>query len=172
MVLCAACCLALRTRGVELVGGPLRIIDTLRNGHSYLRANPWMQRFPTTQLVFMLVTLVPMFYAIYAAESLGAGEGDMDDFLVFFGIGLLAAIPLWRLVRTRLGTRGMYACSAGISMAAAIICIVSQNWHLLPGMWTLGPVLLLSAIANQAVWPAALRLGLRPRQRRGGGRGD
>ena len=155
MVLCAACCLALRTRGVELAGGPERMLDTLCNGHSYLRTNRWMQHFLATQLVFMSVTLSPMFYAIYAAESLGAGDGDMDDFLVFFGIGLLVGIPLWRLVRTRLGARGMYACSAGISVAAAITCIVSQQWHVLPGLWTLGPVLLLSALANQAVWPAA-----------------
>jgi hypothetical protein len=155
MVLCAACCFALRTPGVELANGPGRTLDTLRNGHSYLCTNRWMQRFLVTQLVFMSVTLSPMFYAIYAAESLGAGVGDMDDFLVFVGIGLLAGIPLWRLVRTRLGVRGMYACSAGIGVAAAIICIVSQRWHLLPGLWALGPVLLLSAVANQAVWPAA-----------------
>lgn len=155
MVLCAACCFALRTRGVELASGPGRTLDTLRNGHSHLCTNRWMQRFLATQLVFMSVTLSPMFYAIYAAASLGRGFGDMDDFLVFFGIGLLAGIPLWRLVRTRLGVRGMYAYSAGISVAAAIICIVSQHWHLLLGLWSLGPVLLLSALANQAVWPAA-----------------
>lgn len=158
MVLCAACSFALRTRGVELASGPGRTLDSLRNGHSYLCTNRWTQRFLATQLVFMSVTLSPMFYAIYAAE-LGAGFGDMDDFLVFFGIGLLAGIPLWRLVRTRLGVRGMYACSAGISVAAAIICIVSQRWHLLPGLWALGPVLLLSALANQAVWPGPLTTG-------------
>jgi MFS family permease len=155
MVLCAASCFALRTRGVELASGPGRMLDTLRNGHSYLCTNRWMQHFVATQLVFMSVTLSPMFYAIYAAESLGTGFGDMDDFLVFVGIGLLAGIPLWRLVRTRLGVRGMYAFSAGISVAAAILCIVSQLWHVLTGLWALGPVLLLSALANQAVWPAA-----------------
>jgi Na+/melibiose symporter-like transporter len=155
MALCAACCLGLRTRGVELASGPGRMLDTLRDGHTYLRTNRWMQRFLATQLVFMSVTLSPMFYAIYAAESLGAGSGDMDDFLVFFGLGLLAGIPLWRLVRTRLGVRGMYACSAGISVVAATVCIVSQRSHVLPGLWALGPVLLLSALANQAVWPAA-----------------
>jgi MFS family permease len=137
-----------------LASGPGGTLDTLRSGRSYLRTNGWLQHFLATQLVFMSVTLSPMFYAIYAAE-LGTGFGDMDDFLVFFGIGLLAGIPLWRLVRTRLGVRGMYACSAGISVAAAIICILSQRWHLLPGLWALGPVLLLSALASQAVWPAA-----------------
>lgn len=155
MVLCAACCFALRTGGVQLASRPGRTLDTLRNGHSYLRTNRWMQRFLVTQLVFVSVTLSPMFYAIYAAESLGTGFGEMDELLVFVGIGLLAGIPLWRLVRTRLGVRGMYACSAGISAAAAIICIVSQSWYLVPGLWALGPALLLSALANQAVWPAA-----------------
>jgi MFS family permease len=155
MLLCAASCFALRTRGVELASGPGRLLDTLRDGHSYLCTNRWMQRFVATQLVFMSVTLSPMFYAIYAAESLGAGFGDMDDFLVFVGVGLLAGIPLWRLVRTRLDVRGMYRFSAGISMAAAIICILSLRWHVLPGLWAFGPVLLLSALANQAVWPAA-----------------
>ncbi len=155
MLLCATCSFALRAGGVELASGPGRMLDSLRDGHSYLRSNRWMKPFLATQLVFLAVTLSPMFYVIYAAESLGTGIGDMDDFLVFFGIGLLAGIPLWRLVRTRLGVRGMYACSAGISLAAVVFCIVSQRWHLLPGLWALGPVILLSALANQAVWPAA-----------------
>ena len=144
-----------RGRVGERTGAHARLVA---QRDSYLCTNRWTQRFLATQLVFMSVTLSPMFYAIYAAE-LGAGFGDMDDFLVFFGIGLLAGIPLWRLVRTRLGVRGMYACSAGISVAAAIICIVSQRWHLLPGLWALGPVLLLSALANQAVWPGPLTTG-------------
>jgi hypothetical protein len=155
MLLCATCSFALQADGVELASGPGRMLDSLRDGHSYLRSNRWMKPFLATQLVFLAVTLSPMFYVIYAAESLGTGIGDMDDFLVFFGIGLLAGIPLWRLVRTRLGVRGMYACSAGISLAAVAFCIVSQRWHLLPGLWALGPVILLSALANQAVWPAA-----------------
>ena len=155
MALCAACSFGLRTRGVELASGPGRILDTVRDGHHYLRTNRWMQRFLATQLVFIPVTLSPMFFAIYAAESLGAGFGDMDDFLVFFGIGLLAGIPLWRLVRTRLGLRGMYSCSAGIGVAAALGCIVSQHWHPMPGLWAFGPVLLLSALANQPLWTAA-----------------
>lgn len=154
MILCAACSFGLRTRGVELASGPGRIVDSLRAGHLYLRTHRWMQRFLATQLLFISVTLSPMFYAIYAAESLG-GFGDMDDFLLFFGIGLLAGIPLWRLVRRRLGVRGMYLCSAGIGAAAAMGCIVVQHWHLLPGLWAFGPVLLLSALANQTVWTAA-----------------
>ena len=155
MLLCATCSFALQATGVELVSGPGRMLDSLRDGHSYLRSNRWMKRFLATQLVFVAVTLSPMFYVIYAAESLGTGIGDMDDFLVFFGIGLLVGIPLWRLVRSRLGVRGMYAYSAGISLVAVIFCIVGQRWHLLPGLWALGPVILLSALANQAVWPAA-----------------
>ena len=154
MVLCAACSFGLRTRGVELASGPGRILDALRDGHHDMRAHRWMQHFLATQLLFISVTLSPMFYAIYAAESLG-GFGDMDDFLLFFGIGLLAGIPLWRLVRRRLGVRGMYLCSAGIAVAAATGCIAVQHWHMLPGLWAFGPVLLLSALANQAVWTAA-----------------
>ena len=155
MVLCAACCFALRTGGVALAGGTGRMLDAVRNGRDYVGTHRWMRRFLITQLIFISVTLSPMFYAIYAAESLGAGFGHIDDFLVFVGVGLLAGIPLWRLVRTRLGARGMYACSAGISVAAAVVCMVSQRWQLLPGLWAFGPVLLLSALANQAVGPAA-----------------
>ena len=155
MLLCATCSFALRAGSVELASGRARMRDTLRDGHSYLRSNRWMKSFLAIQLVFLAVTLSPMFYVIYAAESLGTGVGDLDDFLVFFGVGLLVGIPLWRLVRTRLGVRGMYAWSAGISLAAVVFCIVSQHWHLVPGLWALGPVLLLSALANQAVWPAA-----------------
>jgi len=155
MLLCATCSFALQAGGVELASGPGRMLDSLREGHSYLRTNRWMRGFLATQFVFLAVTLSPMFYVIYAAELMGTGIGDMDDFLVFFGIGLLAGIPLWRLVRKRLDVRGMYACSAGISLVAVIFCIVSQRGHLLPGLWALGPVLMLSALANQAVWPAA-----------------
>jgi MFS family permease len=155
MVLCAACCPALRTRGVELAGRSERMLDTVRNGHRYLRTNPWLQRFLVTQVLFMSVTYSPMFYAIYAGESTGVGDGDMGDFIVFLGIGLLLGIPLWTAVRTRLGARGMYACSAAISVVAATFCIVSQNAHLLPVLWTLGFVLLLSAIASQAILPAS-----------------
>lgn len=155
MLLCATCSFALRAGGVELASGPGRMLDSLRDGHSYLRSHRWMKPFLATQLIFLAVTLSPMFYVIYAAESLGTDVGDMDDFLVFFGVGLLVGIPLWRLVRGRLGVRGMYACSAGISLAAVVFCIVAQRWHLLPGLWALGPVILLSALANQAVWPAA-----------------
>ena len=154
MLICATCSLALQSGGVELASGPGRMLASLRAGHSYLRSNRWMKRFLATQLIFVAVTLSPMFYVIYAAESLGTGTGDMDDFLVFFGIGLLAGIPLWKLVRARLGVRGMYAYSAGISLAAVVFCIVSQRGHLVPGLWALGPVILLSALANQAVWPA------------------
>ena len=155
MLLCAACCFALRTPGIHLAGEPLRMRDTVSAGHSYFRTNPWMQRFLFTQLLFVTVTLSPMFYVIYAAELRGPGNGDMDEFLVFIGIGLLCGIVVWRLVRTRWGVRGMYTFSGGISVAAAIIGIVSQHWQLLPGLWIFGPVLLLSALANQAVWPAA-----------------
>lgn len=155
MLLCAACSFGLRTSGVELASGAGRILDTVRDGHHYLRTNRWTQRFLAIQLIFIPVTLSPMFFAIYAAESLGKGFGDMDDFLVFFGIGLLAGIPLWRVVRTRLGLRGMYTCSAGIGAAAALGCIVSQHWHPMPGLWAFGPVLLLSALANQPLWTAA-----------------
>ena len=130
MLLCATCSFALQAGGVELTSGPSRMLDSLRRGHSYLRSNRWMTRFLATQFLFLTVTLSPMFYVIYAAESLGTRSGDMDDFLVFFGIGLLAGIPVWRLVRTRLGVRGMYAYSAGISLAAVIVCIVSQR-----GIW-------------------------------------
>ena len=156
MLLCAACCFALRTPGVQLAGGgPARMRDAVSAGHSYFRTNPWMQRFLFTELFFVTVTLSPMFYVIYSAELLGAGNGDMDEFLVFIGIGLLCGIVVWRLVRTRWGVRGMYLFSGGISVAAAIIGVVSQHWQLLPRLWTFGPVLLLSALASQAVWPAA-----------------
>jgi hypothetical protein len=155
MALSAASSSGLRTRGVGWAASPDRMLDTLRSGHVYLRANRWMQRFLAIQLIFLSVTLSPMFYAIYAGRSSGPGSGDMDDFVVFFGIGLLAGIPLWTVVRLRLGARGMYACSAAISVAAATGCIVSQHWHLLPGLWTFGLALLLAAIASQALRPAS-----------------
>jgi predicted MFS family arabinose efflux permease len=151
----AVCCLALRTHGVELAGRPERTLQTLRNGHAYLRTNRWLRRFLTTQLIFMSVIYSPTFYAIYAGESLSAGHDYLDDLIVFFGIGLLAGIPLWTVVNKRLGARAMYACSAAISVLAAVFCIVSQHWHLLPVLWTMGFALLLSAVATQAIRPAA-----------------
>ena len=155
IVLCAVCCLALRTPGVELAGQREPMLDTLRNGHSYLRANPWLRRFLTIQLIFMSVIFSATFYAIYAGESLSAGDGYLDDLVVFYGVGLLTGIPLWTVVNRRLGARGMYAGGAAISVVAAIFCIVSLHWQLLPVLWTMGFALLLSAVAVQAIRPAA-----------------
>ncbi|WP_431232662.1 hypothetical protein ACQ856_25155 [Mycolicibacterium psychrotolerans] len=154
MVVGAVCCATLRTPGVHLAKGPARMVDTLRQGRSQLRANRWLRRFLTTNLVFVPVVLTPTFYAIYAAELLGSSL-NVDQFLVFVGVGLLAGIPLWRVVRRKFGARGVYLCSALISMAAASLCIASQQWHIVPGLWAFGPAMLLSAVANQALLPAA-----------------
>ncbi len=154
MVVGALCCATLRTPGVQLAKGPARMVDTLRQGRSQLRANRWLRRFVTTNLVFTPVILTPTFYAIYAAELLGSGL-NVDQFLVFVGVGLLVGIPLWRVVRRKFGARGVYLCSALISMAAAALCIAAQQWHIVPGLWAFGPAMLLSAVANQALLPAA-----------------
>ncbi|MEZ0357500.1 MFS transporter [Mycobacterium sp. SA01] len=154
MVVGALCCATLRTPGVQLAKGPARMVDTLRQGRSQLRANRWLRRFLTTNLVFTPVILTPTFYAIYAAELLGSSL-NVDQFLVFVGVGLLIGIPLWRVVRRKFGARGVYLCSALISMAAAALCIAAQQWHIVPGLWAFGPAMLLSAVANQALLPAA-----------------
>lgn len=145
------CCLGLKSRGVELVAGPPRTIEVLRQGYRYLRRQRWLRRYILIQLIFMAITLAPMFFAIYTASTLGPDNGDLERFLVFIGFGLLTAIPFWRFVRRHLETRGMYVCSATLSAAAGILCIVSQQWHLLPTLWSFGLVLLLAAVANQGV---------------------
>lgn len=154
MVVGALCCAAVRAPGVELAKGPARMLDTLRQGCSQLQANPWLRRFLVTNLVFIPVILTPTFYAIYAAAFLGASI-KVDQFLVFVGVGLLVGIPLWRTVRGRFGARGVYLCSALISVAAAGLCVATQQWHIVPGLWAFGPAMLLSAVANQALLPAA-----------------
>ncbi|MBB3604602.1 MFS family permease [Mycolicibacterium sp. BK556] len=154
MLVGAVCCATLRAPGVELARGPARMIDTLREGRTQLLNNRWLRQFMTTNLVFVPVILTPTFYAIYAAEFL-AESVKVDQFLVFVGVGLLAGIPLWRLVRRQWGARGVYLCSALISVVAAALCIASQQWHVVPGLWAFGPAMLLSAVANQALLPAA-----------------
>ncbi|NTY58604.1 hypothetical protein [Mycolicibacterium sphagni] len=154
MVVGALCCARLRAPGMELAKGPTRMVDTLHAGRHHLRANRWLRRFLATNLMFVPVILTPTFYAIYAAEFLGTSI-NVDQFLVFVGVGLLTGIPLWRVVRRNLGVRGVYTCSALISVAAAALCIASQQWQIVPGLWAFGPAMLLSAVANQALLPAA-----------------
>ncbi|MGD9619222.1 MAG: hypothetical protein AB7G47_02370 [Mycolicibacterium sp.] len=149
------CCLGLKSDSAEMMAGPARITDVLRQGYGYLRQNLWLRRYVIIHLVFLAVTLAPMFFAIYTASSLGPDNGDLERFLVFSGCGLLIGIPFWRLVRRRLGTRGMYACSAILTAATGILCIVSRQWQLLPTLWSFGLVLLLAAVANQGVFPAS-----------------
>jgi Na+/melibiose symporter-like transporter len=130
------------------------MVDTLREGRVQLQANRWLRQFMTTNLAFVPVILNPTFYAIYAAEFLGESI-NVDEFLVFVGLGLLAGIPLWRVVRRHGGARGVYLSSAAISMAAVALCIAAQQWQIVPGLWAFGPAMLLSAVANQALLPAA-----------------
>lgn len=154
MLVGAVFCARLRAPGVELARGPSRMVDTLREGRVQLHANRWLRQFLTTNLAFVPVILTPTFYAIYAAEFLGESI-NVDEFLVFVGVGLLAGIPLWRVVRRHRGARGVYLSSAAISMIAAALCVASQQWHIVPGLWAFGPAMLLSAVANQALLPAA-----------------
>jgi MFS family permease len=155
LTLSALCCLGLKSQGAELVTDPPRTKDVLRQGYRYLRRHPWLRRYVVIQLVFLTITLAPMFFAIYTATTLGPDNGDLERFLVFTSVGLLIGIPFWRLVRRRLGTRGMYVCSGALSAAAGILCIVTLKWQLLPTIWSFGLVLLLVAVANQGVFPAA-----------------
>lgn len=149
------CCLGLKSGRAEMIAGPTRIADVLRQGHGYIRQHRWLRRYVIVHCAFLAVTLAPMFFAIYTASTLGPDNGDLERFLVFTGCGLLIGIPFWRLVRRRLGTRGMYACSAILTAAAGTLCIVSRHWQLLPTLWSFGLVLLLAAVANQGVFPAA-----------------
>jgi MFS family permease len=96
-----------------------------------------------------------MFYGIYAAESLGPDNGDLDIILIFAGFGLLAGIPIWTCVRKFFGVRGMYICGASISAIAAALCISSQMFRVLPALWTFGLAMLLALVANQAIYPAS-----------------
>lgn len=155
LTIAAICCLALTSRGVELVGGPPRTTEVLRQGYRYLRRHGWLRRYVLVQLVFLSITVAPMFFAIYTASTLGPDNGDLERFLVFTSVGLLVGIPFWRIVRRHLGTRGMYACSAGIAAIAGVLGIVTRQWQLLPTLWSFGLVLLLVAVANQGVFPAA-----------------
>lgn len=155
LTVAAICCLALKSRGVELVGGPPRTIEVLRQGYRHLRRQSWLRRFIFVHVIFLAITLAPMFFAIYTASTLGPDNGDLERFLIFTSVGLLIGIPFWRVVRGHLGIRGMYMSSAALSATAGILCIVSRQWPLLPTTWSFGLVLLLVAIANQGILPAA-----------------
>ncbi|MGD9620425.1 MAG: hypothetical protein AB7G47_07795 [Mycolicibacterium sp.] len=155
LALATVCCLPLASRGVQLVGGPPTTLGVLREGHRHVRRQRWLRRYVLVQLIFISVRLSPMFFAIYIASTLGPDNGDLELFLIFTCSGLLIGIPAWRIVRQHLGTRGMYAVSAGLTAAAVILCAVSISWQLLPPLWSFGLVLLLAALANQGVPPAA-----------------
>lgn len=155
MVLAAVCCAGMRSTGHITESRPTRIRDMLHEGAQYFRDQRWHRRYVLVQLVFTVVIASPTFYGIYSANSLGPDNGDLDTLLIFIGCGMLAGIVIWTAVRKRFGTRGMYLGSATISVAAALGCIVSQAFHLLPAVWTFGLAMLLAAVANQAIYPAA-----------------
>jgi len=142
------------TKLSQAISTPLR--TTMADGFAYLRQHPWFRRYILTQLIFTAVTLGPLFYGIYISTTLGPFNGCLDGILVFIGIGLLAGTVVWTIVRKRFGTSGMYVGSAAMSFAAATLCVVSLAFDLMHPMLTFELVILLAAMANQAVYPAAL----------------
>jgi hypothetical protein len=127
----------------------------VRDGFRWLSGQRWFRGYVLAQLIFGVVALGPMFYAIYASESLAEDSDELDVILVFIGLGLLGGAFIWTRVRNRFDFRGMYLCSAAISVAAAAVCIAALQLHLLPPVWIFGTVLLLASVANQAIFPAA-----------------
>jgi hypothetical protein len=155
MGLAAVCALGLGTaRAAQLRSESTTL--SMRDGFRSLGRQRWFRGYARTQLIFGVVNLGPMFYAIYASESLAEGSDDLDVMLVFIGLGLLGGAVMWTRIRSRFKFRGMYLGSAALSVAAAAVCIVAAlPQHLLPQVWIFGIVLLLASVANQAIYPAA-----------------
>lgn len=147
--------LTLRPSGPLTLGESVPTREVLRRGFTYLRRQRWLRQFVLTQLLFTSVTMAPMFYAIYSSESLGADNTQLDNILIFVGLGLLAGIAVWGFIRRRFHTRGMYLWSASIAICAAVLCTLMQIFRL-PPVWIFGLTMLLVAVASQAVGPAAL----------------
>jgi MFS family permease len=157
MVMSAAACLAVSPRSAHQPAQPTSTAVTLTQGYRYLRQKPWLMRFIGVQTLFTSVALAPMFFSIYAERWLGSGDGELDDLLVFIGVGALVGIPLWTVMRRYVDTRGLLACSAILTIAGAILCSVSLTQRLLPFGWTLGLTLLVITLATQVLPPALLR---------------
>lgn len=156
MALAAVFGLALRPAAELGQARSVGLRTVLADGLAYLRQQPWFRRYLSTQLVFMAITLGPMFYGIYISKTLGLYNGCLDGILLFMGIGLLMGTVVWTKIRKRFSTTGMYVGSALLSFAAATLCIVSLTFDLMPAMLTFELTMLLAAMANQAVFPAGL----------------
>jgi MFS family permease len=155
MVVAAGLLLAMGSRETAGAALPRGIREVLHEGRQYSRRHGWLRRYVATQLMFTSVTLGPLFYGIYASESLGPGNSDLDIILIFAGFGLLVGIPFWTFVHKYFDTRGMYVCSASISAIAAVLCICAQAFRLLPALWTFGLAMFLLLVANHAIYPAS-----------------
>lgn len=154
MILAAASAFSLRSGGAVLVGPQRPVGEVLREGYRSLRHERWFRRFVVTNWLFTVVTLGPMFYGICAAQTLGSDNGELDVILIFFSLGLLAGIPLWRQVRKRLDFKGMFVLSGLISASVAVLLILLRASHLLSPVMTFGVVMLLAAVANQPLYVA------------------
>jgi predicted MFS family arabinose efflux permease len=154
MTLAAASGFLLRSEGAVFVSVQRPVGEVLHEGYRFLRHERWLRRYVMTNWLFTVVTLGPMFYGIYAAETLGSGNGELDVILVFFGLGLLAGIPVWRQVRKRFDYKGMFLLSGLISASVAVLLIFLRASHILPPVMTFGVVMLLAAVANQPLYVA------------------
>ncbi|MBO0680501.1 MFS transporter [Mycolicibacterium sp. S2-37] len=133
-----------------------RIHETYREGMVVVRTHQWFRRYAITQLLFVPIALGTTFYSLHAAEQHGDEAGSLHVLVIFTSVGLVTGSVLWRLVYRVAGARGMLLVSALLSSTAAAMCILAQVFAFWSQLWVHGVVYLLTTVANQAIFAAAI----------------
>jgi hypothetical protein len=122
--------------------------------HSFgaIRTHRWFRRHLVVRLLFVPIGLAELFYSLHASTENRDTMSRVPLALVCISAGVLIGSYLWRAVCRAAGVRGMLLWSSTIAVATAAVCGLGHLAGLWPQTWLCGLVILLSAVANTAVW--------------------
>ncbi|WP_317557772.1 hypothetical protein [Rhodococcus erythropolis] len=126
---------------------------SVRSGAGFLIKNRWARKYIVTGAFLSSVTLLASFFSLYAASTDVMDGDDVDFVLLFVNSGLIFGIIFWYSVNSFFGGRGMLLAGAAIGMLATFACLVSQASDWWPRLGFLGAIMVMSALAAQAVPP-------------------
>ncbi|BBC63598.1 hypothetical protein [Mycobacterium marinum] len=155
---------AMAISGLICLGLPQRIVPPVHKapglnkvvhvGLAALRRESWYRRYLAVQLLFGSVVLGSSFYSIRVAAIPGDEHDNVVVLVLFVCVGLVGGIRVWNRIRERFGLFGLFAGSAILSIAAAVIAIAFQLAGSWPNLVAISLVIALASIANQSVFTA------------------
>lgn len=127
-------------------------LQTYRKGLRIARTQPWFRRYAITHLTYVPILFGTTFHTLRAAD----GDVTLHVLVVTSSIGLVAGSVVWQSVSRRFGVRGMLLGSAALSAFAALASTVAETLRLTANVWLQTAIILMAAMAAQAVFTAAI----------------